>query len=541
MFMKYVTVDEMIAIEKEANSIGLSYDQMMENAGKSLADVILDEYSQYKEQGILGLVGSGNNGGDTLVALYHLLQAGWNAAAYIIRPRSLEDELTRRFVNAGGKVFDIKNDKNLQRLAELIKCNSVLLDGVLGTGIKLPLKTELADVFFYINKTISALDNKPIVIAVDCPSGVDCDSGAAAPECLPADLTITMAAVKGGLLKFPAYKLLGDLKLVGIGLPGDGKDLDTWNSINYFVPDGEWVKDELPTRPLDAHKGTFGTSLIIAGSINYTGAALLAGQAAYRIGSGLVTLAVPSSIQTPLAGQFPEATWLPLPEKNGAISADATECIIKNLEKPTALLIGPGFGLDSNTAQFLSALFSTKNSKERAESSNPRKGRFPPLVIDADGLKLLTEMTQWWKLIPSKSVLTPHPGEMSILTGLTIKDIQSDRLAIARAFSEKWEQIVVLKGAFTVVSSPDKRAAVIPLATPALARAGTGDVLAGIIVGLLSQGLDPFISAVAGAWIHAQAGLFAEKQLGNSASILAGDLLNSTVQVLTNITKELRK
>jgi len=537
--MKYVSVAEMIAIEREANSIGLSYDLMMENAGKSLADVILDEYSQLKDRSVLGLVGSGNNGGDTLVALYYLIQAGWDTAAYIIRPRSHKDTLTCRFKDAGGKVFDIQNDKNLEMLGELIECNSVLLDGVLGTGIKLPLKTELSNVFIYINETISSLDNKPIVIAVDCPSGVDCDNGEAAAECIPADLTITMAAIKQGLLKFPAYKLLGDLKLVGIGLPGEGKDLDAWNSINCFVPDRKWVKGVLPDRPLDAHKGTFGTSLIIAGSINYTGAALLAGQAAYRIGSGLVTLAVPSTIQTALAGQFPEATWLPLPEKDGAISADASESIQKNLDKPTALLIGPGFGLETITAQFISGLFSAKNVIERIEFSNTVKRRFPPLVIDADGLKLLTEMPEWWKLIPSKSVLTPHPGEMSILTGLNIKEIQSDRLTIARKFSEKWDQIVVLKGAFTVVASPDNRAAVIPFASPALARAGTGDVLAGIIVGLLSQGMDPYNSAVAGAWIHAQAGIFAEKHLGNPASILAGDLLDSTVQVLTYITKEL--
>ncbi len=387
--MKYVSVAEMIAIEREANSIGLSYDLMMENAGKGLSDVILDEFSQYKEQGILGLIGSGNNGGDTLVALSLLVQEGWNAAAYIIRPRSPADPRSRRLKDAGGKVFDIENDQQLQSLGELIKSNTIILDGILGTGIKLPLKTELADIFSYINQVIAGLDHKPIVVAVDCPSGVDCDSGEAADECIPADLTVTMAAIKHGLLKFPAYKLLGDLKLVGIGLPGDGKDLNAWNSINCFGPDEKWVKNILPNRPLDAHKGTFGTSLIIAGSINYTGAALLAGKAAYRIGSGLVTLAVPSTIHTALAGQFPEATWLPLPEKDGAISAEATEIVLENLMRPTALLIGPGFGLHTSTAEFISGLFSVKNSVDQGKLSNAHEGNFPPLVIDADGLKVI--------------------------------------------------------------------------------------------------------------------------------------------------------
>ncbi len=276
-------------------------------------------------------------------------------------------------------------------------------------------------------------------------------------------------------------------------------------------------------RPLDAHKGTFGTALIAAGSANYTGAAWLAGQAAYRIGAGLVTLAVPARLHAALAGQFPEATWVLLPEQAGFIAAQASAVIQEHLERATALLLGPGFGLEDTTAEFLSVLFGSGATS------------LPPLVVDADALKLLRRLPDWARRLPSPAVLTPHPGEMSVLTGLPKESIQADRLAVARRYSREWGHVVVLKGAFTVIAAPDGEAAIIPVATPALARAGTGDVLAGLIVGLRAQGMEAFTAAVAGAWIHAYAGLQAVETVGNPASVLAGDVLQAVIQVINDI------
>ncbi|MBN2548698.1 MAG: NAD(P)H-hydrate epimerase, partial [Anaerolineales bacterium] len=311
--MKYISVAEVQAVEREADASGLSYAQMMENAGRNLAAVIAEVYAYADGKKILGLVGSGNNGGDTLVALTHLARQGWQTSAYILRPRSTDDPLIQRLLEAGGKLARSEDDPKRQELSRMLHDNAFWLDGVLGTGARLPLKPELAQEMSQIRKMLQEMPEPPVVIAVDCPSGVDCDSGEAAPECLPAALTVTMAAIKQGLLKFPAYDLCGDIRLVDIGLPDGGERLASWQAIKCQVIDEDWMRAMLPLRPNNAHKGTFGTALVVAGSLNYTGAALLAGQAAYRAGAGLVTLAVPSPLHSALSGQFPEATWLLLP------------------------------------------------------------------------------------------------------------------------------------------------------------------------------------------------------------------------------------
>jgi NAD(P)H-hydrate epimerase len=325
-----------------------------------------------------------------------------------------------------------------------------------------------------------------------------------------------MAAIKQGLLKFPAFKLVGDLRMVGIGLP---QGLSAYDSIHREVIGTDWVRSVLPKRPLEGHKGTFGTVLVVGGSLNYSGAVLLAGEAAFRSGAGWVTLAVPEPLHTALAGSFIEATWLLLPHENGCIAAVGAELVLANLEKPTALLLGPGFGMLPTTRDFLDRLLSDGQN-------------LPSLVIDADGLKLLAQIPNWAAQLPGPAVLTPHPGEMSILTGLHSSEVQSNRVEIAEKYAKDWGHVVVLKGAFSVIAAPDGRTAVIPVATPALARAGTGDVLAGLIAGLRAQKMDAYEAAVAATWIHARAGLYAADVLGSTATVLAGDVLSATVDVL---------
>jgi len=304
--MKLVTVAQMQAIEKEADANGLTYEMMMENAGQGLADVVLDLFEDEIEPEVVGLVGPGNNGGDTLVALTALAIEGWTARAYLVKRK--KDLLVKRFTDAGGEIISGKDA--FDKLAETIELADVLFDGILGTGINLPLKKDVADLLSEVNDVLDSLDEAPLVVAVDCPSGVESDSGETADETIPADLTVTMAAVKQGLLKLPAFEYVGELEVVDIGLPDDLASLQV---IKTDVAVEDSVAALLPERPLDSHKGTFGTALIAAGSVNYTGAALLAGEAAYRSGAGLVTLAVPSPLHGVLAGQFPEATWVLLP------------------------------------------------------------------------------------------------------------------------------------------------------------------------------------------------------------------------------------
>ncbi|MGB8982308.1 MAG: NAD(P)H-hydrate dehydratase, partial [Anaerolineales bacterium] len=320
----------------------------------------------------------------------------------------------------------------------------------------------------------------------------------------------------------------------------------SFTDLKTEVADEESVSVLLPERALDSHKGTFGTALIAAGSVNYTGAAVLAGEAAYRAGAGLVTLAVPAPLHGALSGRFPEATWVLLPHELGVISRDASEVFAKNIERATALLIGPGFGMEDTTREFIENLLkgrvSTRKNTTRigfvhqaSEKKAEGNSELPPIVFDADGLKLLAKIQDWYKLLPAPAILTPHPGEMAVLTGLSKEEIQEDRQKVAARFAKEWGHIVVLKGAFTVVAAPDGRVTVIPIASPALARAGTGDVLAGLIVGLRAQGLEAFDAAVAGAWIHAQAGLYAADDLGTTTSVLAGDVLASVSDVLSDL------
>ncbi len=515
--MKLVTVSEMKAIEKQADASGFTYAQMMENAGRGLAEIVreIGENNDWDE--VLGLVGSGNNGGDTLVALAHLARAGWRARAYCVKRKTKNDELAQRLLDAGGEIILAEEDDEYDSLAAFLETADLLLDGLLGTGIQLPLKPEIANLLFAAQSILASLDEPPFICAVDTPSGVDCDTGAAADETLAADLTVTMAAVKRGLLRFPAFDLAGELDVVDIGLP---PDLPALTRIHRFVPDFEWVAGLLPPRPPDAHKGTFGAALIAAGSIAYTGAAYLSAKAAYRVGAGLVTLTVPAPLHSALAGHLPEVTWLPLPHENGFIARAGAITVAQNLGRATALLVGCGFGLEETTRDFLAKLLEAK---------------LPPLVIDADALKLLTQIPDWHKKLPASTVLTPHPGEMSALTGLSKDDIQNNREFIAEKYAKEWGHIVVLKGAFTTIAEPDGRTAVLPFASAALARAGTGDVLAGIIVGLRAQGVEAFEAAAAGAWIHAQAGLTALEVEGSAASVLAGDVLDCVNDVMAEL------
>lgn len=518
--MKLVTVAQMRAIEKEADSKGVSYAQMMENAGQGLAEIVHALGQQQGWDVVTGLVGTGNNGGDTLVALSWLAQAGWRTHAYLVNRKTTDDVLITRYLEAGGDIFQFVTDPALESLNEVLGESDVLLDGLLGTGIKLPLKQEAALVLSGSGIFISDMEVPPFVVAVDCPSGVDCDSGEAADETIPADLTITMAAVKEGLLRLPAFEYVGALEVVDIGLP---KKLDSWSTLDTEVADWDVVSTLLPKRSPASHKGTFGTAFVIAGSTSYTGAALLAGKAAYRIGSGLVTMAVPEPVHAVLAGHIPEATWVPLPHEGGFISENAVATVLDNLNRATAVLVGPGFGNHPSSKAFIEKILPSVAV---------------PLVIDADGLRLLSASILSLENgfgIKSPAVLTPHPGEMSAMTGVSREEIQADREMVAEKYACEWGHVVVLKGAFTVVASPDGRKTIIPVATPALARAGTGDVLAGLIVGLRAQGLDAYEAAVAGAFIHAQAGLHAADILGTTASVLASDVLDSIPEILANL------
>ena len=275
----------------------------------------------------------------------------------------------------------------------------------------------------------------------------------------------------------------------------------------------EWVRSVLPRRPLEANKGTFGRVLLVAGSINYIGAAYLACSGAIRVGAGLVTLATPASLLPILASKLTEVTYLPLPESSpGVLSTRAARQVKQELADYNVLLIGCGLGQRPATVGLIKSVLLGEAAK------------LPPTVLDADGLNALAGIPDWWRKLTDNVILTPHPGEMARLAAVSVEKVQSDRAGIAKKMAEKWHKTIVLKGAYTVIATPDGQAKINNVANPGLATAGTGDVLSGVIAGLLAQGLTLPDAASCGVYLHAEAGELVKEKLGD-AGMIASDLL----------------
>ena len=344
-------------------------------------------------------------------------------------------------------------------------------------------------------------------IAIDVPSGMDADSGNADPACPSVDITLSMGYPKVGHYAYDAAERIGKLDTVDIGLP-DGVDDD----VRLSLMTESNVRPKLPVRPSDAHKGSFGRTMVVAGSLNYIGAAYLAGSAATRVGSGLVTIALPASIQMAVAGKATEPTYLPLAESSpGVAMPTAAGNVLEALADYNSLLVGCGMGQAADMQGFIESIL---YSEERLLST----------VVDADGLNTLARMPHWWERFPDMAILTPHPGEMSRLTGMSTAQVQADRIGVAVESAALWNKIVVLKGAHTIVAYPDGRAILSPFANPGLATAGTGDVLAGSIAGFLSQGASLEKAATLGVYLHGMAGETVRDALGDTGMV-ASDLL----------------
>ncbi len=561
--VKIVTVDEMRAIEQRADAAGVSYDQMMDQAGRALADRVLALLADRPAARITVLVGPGNNGGDALVAGRLIAEeSDHEVSFYLYKARDEDDRVFAPVRKAGLFVAEAASDQRYRVLKNLIHTSQVIIDGLLGIGLRLPIKGELADFMDAVQKAIAAArqpessrsyqtpaepaawtEAGPYIIAVDCPSGLDCDTGAVDPVAIKADETVTFIAAKPGQVLFPGAGMVGTLHIADIGVPPK-----LYKDISLEIPTGADIRALLPTLPPDAHKGTFGKVMIVAGSLNYTGAAAMAASAAYRAGAGLVTVGAPQPIVPILAAQVPEATWLLLPHDMGVIDEKAADILLKELEGYNALLMGPGWGREQTTQDFLRAILSVDFHQHPRRpisfvptASGPESGTaghapvLPPLVIDADGLNLLSDIEDWWRLLPPQTILTPHPGEMARLTGLSREEVQQNRIRLAREKAKAWNCVVVLKGAHTVIAGPGGRTAVLPFAEPALATAGTGDVLAGAIAGLLGQGLAPLDAAIAAAYLHGLAGKYAAAELNTARSVIAHDVLNKLSQAISTV------
>lgn len=510
MTVKVVTVAQMQALEDASERAGVSKDTLMENAGLACAQQVRRHVGGAAGRKALLLIGPGNNGADGLVIARHLRRWGAEVCCYVVRGRPDYDPKMIDALRYDVEVLDAADDADLSRLGELLASCQVVVDAILGAGRYRPLDGMVADVAALVNRHRCQRAYLHVV-AVDLPTGVNPDTGAADENTLVADVTLALCYPKFGIVNFPGAGYAGRIVVLGIGLPTgalDGIDLPV-----------EWMSDSaaadlMPARPLDSHKGTYGHLLIVAGSRNFVGASVLAAMAAHRVGAGLVTLAAPESVYPIAASKLTETIHLPLPEdSDGRIDASAADVIRERIGGYSALAVGCGLGWSDGTTAFMSELLLT---------GNDRPGL--PTVIDADGLNCLSRCENWWERLNLDAVLTPHPGEMATLTGMSTADVQAARLAVARDSAAQWGQTVLLKGAHSIVAAPNDRRTILPFANPVLAAGGTGDVLTGIIGGLLAQGLPPYDAGRLGGFLHGSAGDTVRNCTG-SAGVVATDLL----------------
>ena len=501
--MHIVTVAEMRELETRADhEYGLTSHILMENAGKSAADILVAHINRPRsvaEPEFLILVGPGNNGGDGLVMARHLRKWGGKVSLYHWKEQRLTiDE------------EDVPEKDTQEKLEEKLQRASYVLDALLGTGVSRSLPESMRNLLGRVRQEREKRDTLRVV-AIDLPTGMNADTGEVDPGTIPADVTITLACPKQGFFFFPGREFIGTLYVGDIGLPAE---LEA--HLHSEMLTGALVKSMLPKRPLDSNKGTFGKVMLLCGSPPYPGSAFLAGSGAGRVGAGLITLAVTKEMHAIYASAFHEATFVLLPDE-GAESFERSGTLLDHLEGYSSLLIGPGLGQSPSTREAILQILEHLRTM-------PDEHR-PHLVIDADGLNNLSALERWWTLLPAETVITPHPGEMGRLcNGLKVSGGNIDRLELARSKAMEWQVTLVLKGACTIIAEPSGRIRINWLANPALATAGTGDVLAGLVVGLLAQHVSSFDAASAAVYLHAAAAELVSAEIGY-AGLLASDLL----------------
>lgn len=498
--MLVVTVEEMRTIEQRAErEYGLTSPVLMEHAGRSVAELLRPLLGDARARVVLVLAGPGNNGGDGRVMAKYLAEWGAHITIYAWKERRLE---------VGGRYIPVGDD--LAAVREALTRADVVADALLGTGTSRPLPESMRALIALVR---GEKQRRPelTVLAVDLPTGLNADTGAADTGILNADLTATLAFPKTGLFFYPGAASVGTIEVGGIGLP---PEMEITSGLEMM--DAPLMRPLLPARPVESNKGTFGKVMVLAGSGHFLGAAYLVTAAAARVGAGLVTLATTAERAPFYTTMLPEATYAILPP-DAASPEQRADAFLAELAGYRAVVIGPGLGQAPETLPFLERVLAGIAAQPDVER--------PCLLVDADGLNNLAKLPEWWRRLPAQTVITPHPGEMArLLGGQSVSGGGFDRLPTTRESARAWNLVVLLKGATTLVGEPGGRVRLHSPGNPALATAGTGDVLSGTIGGLLAQGLAPYDAASLGVYLHARAGFLVSERLGE-AGTLAGDLL----------------
>lgn len=530
--MQVVTAAEMRDMDRQAvERYAIPEIVLMEHAGKALADRAWQLVNGSSRRRVVIFVGKGNNGGDGCVAARHLHNRGATVRLVPIdEPNKFTGECARQLdMAARVGVEIIPLSKRTERKIQFhAAAADLIIDAVLGTGSRGAPRGAARTAIELINGAGAK------VLAADLPSGVDADTGAVAGAAVLADATVTFALPKIGLLFGPGRELAGTWTAVDIGMP---RQLLTGGTRHVVTAD--LVRDFLPVRPPAGHKGTFGRVLVVAGSQGMAGAAMLAAQGAQRVGAGLVQLAGPEMLHDVFAVGVPEAISLPLAQVNGTVAASGAEEVLAAAQEAAAIVIGPGLGRSDDVRSLVKRVVADASARV-------------PVVVDADGLNALAEAGVLGR--PSGGrlagqgaglVLTPHPGEMARLCGVTAADVVARPLEFAERYAQQWGAIVVLKSSPTVVADPQGHSYINSTGSAALASGGTGDVLAGAIGGFIAQGAPPVAAAVAAVFIHGAAGDGEVVELGASpvhrphmAGLTATDVALRLPQVLAQLRAE---
>jgi ADP-dependent NAD(P)H-hydrate dehydratase / NAD(P)H-hydrate epimerase len=481
--MKVVTSHTMQAIDKKTiNDFGIPGLELMENAGRCCVDVIIREFGHKGHKRVVILAGKGNNGGDGHVIARLLAQKGWNVKVHVLaEPNQISgdaainlDKLPPELVTFCLQPGQLSSGHRKDLLqADLI------VDALLGTGLNNNLSGAYQEAVELINNS-----GRP-VLAVDIPSGINGTTGRILGCAVRADITVTFAFAKLGHVLYPGAGQIGQLIVADIGIPATLME----SAPGYEFLNDDTIRPLLHRRDRQGHKGNFGHCLFIAGSTGKTGAAALCANSAVRTGSGLVTLGVPESLHHILEVKTTEAMTVPLPESvSGHLSDSSYQAIVKLLVNKDVLAIGPGIDRRPETIALVHALV------ESVEL---------PMVIDADGLNALsTDISVLKRKKSDTIILTPHPGEMARLLGNSIPDEDALRISVAQEFARAYDVFLVLKGARTIIASPDGAAAINGSGNPGMASGGMGDVLTGIIASLVGQGYCAWDACRLGVFIH---------------------------------------
>ncbi|OEG00248.1 hypothetical protein BHF71_05525 [Vulcanibacillus modesticaldus] len=488
--MYLVTAKEMREIDRQTiEGIGIPDVVLMENAGAKVAQMLMERIGKRNQTKIIVLAGHGNNGGDGFVVARHLNNSGFAVETWLIGSltKCSEESLVnyRALINLGHKVkiWDINMDRELK---DSISSADVIIDALLGTGIKGELREPFKNIIQFANR------QDAYRVAVDIPTGVNSDTGQVVDIAFKAALTITFALPKLGQLLYPGVEYVGELLIVDISIPP--KVVENFKLKKRMITPG-MIKEILPIRTEYSHKGTYGHALLIGGSKDMPGAPTLAALAAMRSGAGLTTVVVPASIHSMVFGRVPEAICMGLPEEStGHFSLKSIEQLNLDDKKFTALGVGPGVGTWDRGVEWLKLLI---------------KSTTKPMVIDADGLNLLSLDLSLLGERNGTIVLTPHPGEMARLINKNIKYVEKNRVDVALEFAQEHGVFVVLKGFNTIIATPDGEIYINTTGGPELAKGGTGDVLTGMITGFIAQRIPVKDAVIIAVYLHGLAGGFA--------------------------------